>query len=253
MVKKILHHKKRHHNMKFRKGKFKKVPKLQVVTLNKLGMLFPERLRAKGKVAYNIVLNFSGGAVIPFPINTSSPISVFGSQNMSGLRWLIGQSVSNGNSQAPYSHGIVVGTLIKVYAQTDQTATNNTAPLVVLYPQGSVNQSTDTLNVRAKLEQPRAKVAYLSPSSGTNYQRKPVLTTKQFPYLQAGLDYKVFRSASENWFNYNTPPTNSWYQALNYCTQNEATDTTLSVNSEVVIEYLMEFFDRNQANLNAPS
>jgi hypothetical protein len=218
-------------------------------------IMFPPRLRASGRVAFNAALTFSGSPNSYQYMDINNPITLISGQIMSGLAWIISGQQTNGSSYSPYVLGIVRSVDIEVYAKTAASPNSNTGALVCLYPL-SPGTSTSSLSLTQAEEQfGRSNIIELPLGLDTVSRSKPLIrkTYKLWELFGVTEDSYMNNYALYS-FGYagllSGVPTVCI--ALQVGLESASGDTSYSARTNVIVTMHMEFFNRNQCIVTAP-
>jgi len=238
-----------------KKGKTSYSTRTKEVYLSVKDVMFPDRLRARGRTAINQVITYNSSALANSYLLINNPISVVASQNMSGLAWLISGTQANGTSYAPYALGIVRRAKIEVYAKTVATPTGPTSALVTMFPL-SPNQSSNTMSLTAVEESfGRSNIIEMPIAYDTVSRAKPLITKSYNIWDILGISEEVYMNDSLDYaFGYagllTAAPT--VYLDVFSGTESATTDATLSIRLNIIVTLEMEFFSRNNNIFSAP-
>lgn len=227
----------------------------KAVTLSQGDVMFPDRLRVKGRIAFNSLITYTSSAIANSLMLINNPIAVVASQNISGLAWLISGSQANGTSYAPYSIGIARSVKIEVYAKLAATPNTQTSALVTMFPLAP-STSTNSLSLAACEEQfGRSNILELPINFDTVTRSKPLITKTYKIWEIFGISEEVYMNSYTDYgFGYagllsNTPVC---YIDLLSGTESATTDSSLGVRLNVIVTMEMELMARNNLILSAP-
>lgn len=227
----------------------------KAVTLSSKDVMFPDRLRVSGRVAFNTALTYSSTAIANTYLLINNPIAVSASQNVSGLAWLISGSQVNGTSYAPYSIGIVRRAKIEIYAKTTATPNNQTAALLTVFPLAP-NISTNSMSLAACEESfGRSNILEMPLNFDTVTRNKPLLTKTYKIWELFGISEEVYMNSYTDFgFGYAGLLTNTPTQYIDILsgTESASVDSSLAIRINVIVTLEMEFMARNNLILSAP-
>jgi hypothetical protein len=219
------------------------------------GVLFPERLRANFRLAYNSIFTFNGGANSYNVISLSNGISMIPSQNLSGLYWLLSGQQNNGSSYAPYSLAVIRRVQVNVYAKVVAQPSGNASVLLTVYPLAYGNSSSGLTITNAEEQFGRSSIIELPLVFDTVAHRKPMISKKYNVWDLIGISESTYmNSLDEHSFNYAgmLGTATAQYICLQAGTENATADATLNVRYNIEMEVEIEFYARNGANINSP-
>jgi hypothetical protein len=227
----------------------------KAVTLSIKDVMFPDRLRIKGRIAANSLITYTSSAIANSYMLINNPIAVLASQNVSGLAWLISGSQSNGTSYAPYSIGIVRQARIEVYAKLVALPNNQTSALVTMFPLAP-STSTNSMSLAACEEQfGRSNILELPLNFDTVTRSKPLITKVYKIWEILGISEEVYMSGYLDYgFGYagllsNTPVV---YIDLVSGTESASVDSSLGIRVNIIITLEIELMVRNNLIISAP-
>jgi hypothetical protein len=219
-------------------------------------IMFPPRLRVRGRVAFNAMLTYTAAPNSYQYITLNNPITVVSGQNVSGLRWLISGQQTNGTSVAPYAVGIVRSAIVEVYAKTASAPNSNTGALVTLYPL-SPGTTVSTLSLTQAEEQfGRSNIIELPLGLDTVSHSRPLITKRYNLWDLVGVTEQSYMN-NYALYGFGYAGTYSGAVAIEICLQigleSAANDTTYSARTDVIVTLEMELFNRNVLVSSAPS
>lgn len=217
--------------------------------------MFPPRLRVTGRVAMNIQNVFSGAANIYNYFTINNAIAVQGSQNVSGLAWLISGQQSNGTSYAPYNLGIVRSAKIEVYAKTSASPNAGTGALVTMYPLPPTISSSSVTLTQAEEMYGRSNILELPLGLDTVTRQKPLISKTYKIWELIGVSEETYMNDYFTYaFGYAGLLSNAGVQnvVIQSGTENASTDTSLQIRLNVIIDLEIELFSRNPLITSAP-
>lgn len=219
------------------------------------GFIFPPRLRANFRVAFNNIFTFTSVANNYLVISLSNGINVVSSQTISGLYWLLSGQQNNGTSYAPYSLAVIRRVKMEIYAKTVANPTGNTGTLLCLYPLAYGNSSTGLSLTNAEEQFGRSNIIELPITFDSVPHRRPMITKYYNVWDLIGITEETYmNSLDEHSFTYSgmLSTATSQYVALQCGTESGNTDSNLAVRYNVIMELEIEFYGRNGAVVTAP-
>lgn len=235
--------------------KLKRETMLPTKTLNGRDVMFPERLRVKGRVAYNSLYIYTASNVNNQYMVINDPINVYAAQNMSGLRWLLSSTSLLSAANAPYSQGIVRKAHIKVYAKTVEGTGNSSGALITMFPL-SFGQATATYSLPTVEEQfGRSSIIALPSVNDTTSHKKPQITKHYNCWDIVGVsEAEYMNNTTAYGFVYNglITPANVVTIDLFLGTESNMIDALLQTRVDIIVELEMELFNKNNNTYLAP-
>jgi len=218
-------------------------------------IMFPPRLRINGRVALNSQVAFSSSAVNHNYLDINNPITVSASQNMSGLAWLLSGQETNGTAKAPYVLGIVRKVKIELYVKTSAAPNSGTGALCTLYPL-SVGTSTSSMTLtNAEEAWGRSNIVECPLGLDTVTRNKPLIVKRYNLWELAGVSEQEYMNNYALFsFGYSGLLSGVPSIVIDVLsgTESAATETSLQIRQNIIVDMEIELFNRNILITSAP-
>jgi len=225
------------------------------------GFIMPAEFTTNCAAEYNTSVAFSSSATTYLSTLISSPITVFGSQNCSGLRFLLDGGSVTGSSTGVYFSGIVNSCRIQIAAHTVKSATGTTGAVIIPNLNG-LGEASSTLTLTQAAEQASnfgelgpEKYQIILPAAVQTTEARKELDHVWHLHKLHGLTKSQYRALYNSFGFYVSGPISSGNQlslTLVVGTDEANTDATLTVNIFVRVIYNITLFDRNTWSSSGP-
>jgi len=225
------------------------------------GFIMPAEFTTNCAAEYNTSVTFSSNATTWLSTLISSPITVFGSQNCSGLRFLLDGGSTTGSSTGVYFSGIVNSCRIQVAAHTTKAATGTQGAVVIVNLNG-LGQASSTLTISQAAEQASnfgesgsEKYQLILPAAIQTSEARKELDHVWHLHKLHGLTKQQYRALYNSFGFYVSGPISTGNQlsaTVSVGTDEGNTDATLTVSLFIRVVYNITLFDRNTWTTSGP-